>query len=88
MPAKEDVGLFQGATGGFAGGEANLWKFREGACDPCPVMCPVYVLGFPSCTHRSDAPAPAPVFFNSKGVSRSSIHVPGIHAPSPPPPAR
>jgi len=29
MPAKEDVGVFKGATGGFAGGEANLWKFRD-----------------------------------------------------------
>lgn len=28
-PAKEDLGFFAGATGGWAGGEAGLWKLRE-----------------------------------------------------------
>ena len=28
-PAKEDLGVFAGATGGWAGGEAGLWKLRE-----------------------------------------------------------
>jgi len=28
-PTKEDLGIFSGATGGWAGGEAGLWKLRE-----------------------------------------------------------
>jgi hypothetical protein len=28
-PGKEDLGVFSGATGGWAGGEAGLWKLRE-----------------------------------------------------------
>ncbi len=28
-PGKEDLGIFSGATGGWAGGEAGLWKLRE-----------------------------------------------------------
>ncbi|GBF88173.1 hypothetical protein Rsub_00885 [Raphidocelis subcapitata] len=28
-PAKESLGFFSGATGGWAGGEAGLWKLRE-----------------------------------------------------------
>ncbi|KAI8466555.1 MAG: hypothetical protein J3K34DRAFT_433278 [Monoraphidium minutum] len=28
-PSKEDLGLFLGATGGWAGGEAALWKLRD-----------------------------------------------------------
>eukprot|EP00238_Polyblepharides_amylifera_P012846 CAMPEP_0196595540 /NCGR_PEP_ID=MMETSP1081-20130531/81344_1 /TAXON_ID=36882 /ORGANISM="Pyramimonas amylifera, Strain CCMP720" /LENGTH=262 /DNA_ID=CAMNT_0041920149 /DNA_START=182 /DNA_END=970 /DNA_ORIENTATION=+ len=29
LPAKENVGFFVGATGGFAGGEELLWTFRD-----------------------------------------------------------
>lgn len=28
-PGKEDVGIFSGATGGWAGGEVGLWQLRE-----------------------------------------------------------
>jgi len=29
LPKKENLGFFIGATGGFAGGEENLWNFRD-----------------------------------------------------------
>lgn len=53
MPAKEDVGVFTGATGGFAGGEANLWKFRDGACSLCMSLCCTHSLSHP---HRHHPP--------------------------------
>lgn len=29
FPDKADIGIFKGATGGWAGGEAALWQLRE-----------------------------------------------------------
>lgn len=81
-PSKEDLGLFSGATGGWAGGEAGLWKLREEVlaqkqAKKAGASAPAAAPGKPSVPKPEEGKAPIYIGYSKSDTDLRKTGAPG-----------